>query len=194
MTYDGLLRLTAVAVTNPESFSLDAASNVAARTGPAKTFSYDQADRLTSDGTSTYTWGAADRLVHRGADTFSYDALDRLVGSTVAGVPRSYAYDGDGLLASRSAPLPTTLLWDPATSPARLLQVGSDRIVYGLGPLYIARVDGTTLTLARDGGKSVRAEVNDLGLVTGSFRYRAYGQVAQSSGIGPTYSIHRRVS
>src|SRR6266511_1670076 len=161
------------------------------RRGPS---SHDQADRLTSDGAQAYTWSAADRLAQRGADTFGYDALDRLTSSMVAGVPRSYAYDGDGLLASRSAPLPTTLLWDPATSPARLLQVGSDRIVYGLGPLYIARVDGTTLTLARDGGKSVRAEVNDLGLVTGSFRYRAYGQVAQSSGIGPTYSIHRRVS
>ncbi len=186
MGYDGLLRLTAVAVTNPEGFTLDGASNVTARTGPAATFSYDQANRLTSDGTSAYTWSAADRLVQRGADTFTYDALDRLTGSTVAGTPRTYAYDGDGLLHSRSAPLPTTFLWDPATSPARLLQVGSDRLVYGLGPLYIAKVDGTTATFARDGGKSVRAEVNDLGLVTGSYRYRAYGALAQSSGLGPS--------
>ena len=102
MGYDGLLRLTAVAVTNPEGFTLDGASNVTARTGPAATFSYDQANRLTSDGTSAYTWSAADRLVQRGADTFSYDALDRLTGATVAGTPRSYAYDGDGLLATRA--------------------------------------------------------------------------------------------
>jgi RHS repeat-associated protein len=32
----------------------------------------------------------------------------------------------------------------------------------------------------------VRAEVSDLGLVTGSFRYRAYGETAQSSGLGPS--------
>jgi len=186
MTYDGLLRLTSVGLTNPESFTLDAASNVAARTGPVKTFSYDQADRLTGDGALTYTWSAADRLAQRGADTFTYDALDRLTSSTVGGATRSYAYDGDGLLSSRSAPLPSAFLWDPATSPQRLLQVGADRIVYGLGPLYVAKADGTTTTLARDGGKSVRAEVSDLGLVTGSFRYRAYGETVQSGGLGPS--------
>jgi RHS repeat-associated protein len=186
MTYDGLLRLTGVALTNPETFTLDAASNVAARTGPAKTFSYDQANRLTNDGAQAYTWSAADRLVQRGADTFAYDALDRLTSSAVGGVPRSYTYDGDGLLSSRLTPLATTFLWDPASAPQRLLQAGTDRIVHGLGPLYVARADGTTTTLARDGGKSVRAEVSDLGLVTGSWRYRAYGETAQASGLGPS--------
>jgi hypothetical protein len=31
----------------------------------------------------------------------------------------------------------------------------------------------------------MRAEMSDLGIVTGSFRYRAYGETAQSSGLGP---------
>ena len=38
MTYDGLLRLTGVGLTNPESFNLDGGSNVSSRTGPARTF------------------------------------------------------------------------------------------------------------------------------------------------------------
>ncbi len=168
--------------TNPENFTLDAASNITARTGPAATYTIDGENRPTSDGTSTLVWSDADRLTARGSDTFGYDALDRLVSSTVAGTTRSYAYSGDGLLQSRTQGSVTSLLWDPATAIARLLQSGGDRIVYGLGPLYITRADGTTRVLARDGQKSVRAEVDGTGSVTGSWRYRAYGETAQSSG------------
>jgi RHS repeat-associated protein len=60
------------------------------------------------------------------------------------------------------------------------LQQGTDRIVYGLGPLYIVRADGTTAAFARDGLGSVRAEVTGTG--SSSVRYRAYGEVAQFSG------------
>ncbi len=181
--YDGLNRLTAVTTTNPESFTLDAASNITARTGPSANYAIDGENRPTSDGTSTLTWSDADRLTARGADTFGYDPLDRLTTSTVAGTNRTYAYSGDGLLQSRTASGNTTsLLWDPSTSVARLLQSGGDRIVYGLGPLYIARADGTTTSFARDGGKSVRAEVDGTGAVSGSWRYPAYGETSQTSG------------
>jgi RHS repeat-associated protein len=137
---------------------------------------------LTGDGTNTFTWSDADRLTARGADTFGYDPLDRLTSSTVSGTSRSYAYNGDGLLQTRTQGAATSLLWDPATSPSRLLAQGGERIVYGLGPLYLIKADGTTRALARDGGKSVRAEIDGAGAVTGSWRYRAYGEIAQSSG------------
>ena len=187
-TYDGLNRLTAVTTTNAESFTLDSASNISSRTGPSATFSYDTSNRLTGDGGQTFTWSAADRLTGRGSDSFGYDPLDRLTSSTVSGTSRTYAYDGDGLLQSRAQGGSTTnLLWDPATSPSRLLEVGSDKIVYGLGPLYIVSGSATT-TFARDGGKSVRAELNGSGSVTASFRYKAYGAIAQSNGAStPTY-------
>ena len=187
-TYDGLNRLTAVTTTNAESFTLDSASNIASRTGPSATFSYDTSGRLTSDGGQSFTWSNADRLTARGSDSFGYDPLDRLTSSTVSGTSRTYAYNGDGLLQSRTQGGSTTnLLWDPATSPSRLLQVGSDKIVYGLGPLYVV-AGSSTSTLARDGEKSVRAEINSSGGVVASFRYRAYGQIAQSSGAStPTF-------
>ena len=125
----------------------------------------------------------ADRVTARGSITFSYDPLDRLTSSTVAGTTRTYAYSGDGLLQSRTASGNTTsLLWDPSTTVARLLQSGGDRLVYGLGPLYVARADGTTRALARDGQRSVRAEVDGAGAVSGSWRYRAYGEASQSFG------------
>lgn len=186
-SYDGLNRLTAVTMTNAESFTLDQASNIASRTGPSATFSYDTSNRLTSDGSQTFSWSQADRLTARGSDSFGFDPLDRLTSSTVSGTSRTYAYNGDGLLQGRTQGTTTAFLWDPATSPSRLLQVGSDKIVYGLGPLYV--VSGTsTTTFARDSGKSVRAELNSSGAVTSSFRYRAYGQIAQSNGTSsPTY-------
>ena len=187
-TYDGLNRLTAVTTTNAESFTLDSASNVASRTGPSATYSYDTSNRLTSDGSSSFTWSNADRLTARGSDTFGYDPLDRLTSSTVSGTSRTYAYNGDGLLQSRTQGGATTnFLWDPATSPSRLLQVGSDKIVYGLGPLYVVTGSGTT-TFARDGAMSVRAELGGSGSVNASFRFRVYGATSQSSGASaPTY-------
>ncbi len=81
----------------------------------------------------------------------------------------------------------TGFLWDPATSPSRLLKQGGDAIVYGLGPLYVVKADATTLTFARDGSKNVRAEVSSAGAVTAAFRYRAYGQTAQSTAASPSY-------
>jgi RHS repeat-associated protein len=188
-TYDGLERLTAGTTTNPESFTLDAASNISSRTGPSATNTYDTANRQTGDGTSTFSWNAADRLTARGSDTFGYDPLDRLTSSTVAGTARTNTYNGDGLVQSRTqSSVTTAFLWDPSSSPSRLLQVGADRIVYGLGPLYAVKAGGTTVAFARDGQKSIRAEVNGAGAVTASFRYRAYGAIAQSSGAtAPSY-------
>jgi RHS repeat-associated protein len=112
-----------------------------------------------------------------------------MTSSTVSATARTYAYNGDGLLKSRTQGATTTqFLWDPSSSPSRLLMQGSDKIVYGLGPLWVVKADGTTSSFARDGGKSVRAEVNGAGTVTASFRYRAYGAIAQSNGASmPAY-------
>ncbi len=187
LSYDGLNRLTAVTGPVSESFVLDGASNITSRTGPSQTDSYDSANRLTSDGSQSFTWSNADRLATRGSDTFAYDALDRLTSSTVSGAARTYAYNGDGLLQSRTGAGATNFLWDPATSPSRLLKQGSDNIVYGLGPLYVVKADATTLTFARDGSKNVRAELSSTGAVTAALRYRAYGAVAQGTTAAPSY-------
>lgn len=188
LSYDGLHRLTAVSGALAEGFTLDAGSNQASRSGPAATYTYDTSDRLTGDGTQAFGWDGADRLTSRGLDTFSYDPLERMTASTVAATPRTYTYNGDGLLQSRSELLGgTAFLWDPASGPARLLQHGSERIVYGLGPLYTVSALGTTSTFARDALGSIRAEMSGAGLVTASFRYRSYGGVAQSFGaLAPT--------
>ncbi|MBI2773136.1 MAG: RHS repeat-associated core domain-containing protein [Chloroflexi bacterium] len=175
-SFDGLTRLTAVSGPLPETFTLDAATNIATRTGPTATYSYDTANRMTGDGSRTYTWNAADRLVQRGADTFSYDALARLTSSTVSGSTRTFSYDGDGLLTSATQGATAAYLWDSTSTPAVLLKAGTDRIVWGLGPLYGVRGDGTTYTFARDALGSVRAEVNGAGTAQKTFLYSAFGE------------------
>jgi RHS repeat-associated protein len=180
LNYDGLNRLTAVTGPVAETFALDGPSNVLTRSGTTE--QYDKANRLTDDGATHNTWSNADRLTNRGTDIFGYDALDRMTSSTVAGTARGYTYNGDGLLQTRTGGVAANFLWDPSTSPSRELKQGGDNIIYGLGPLYVVKADLTTVTFARDGGKSVRAEVNSAGSVTASFRYKAYGQIAQSSG------------
>ncbi|MGH2378137.1 MAG: RHS repeat domain-containing protein [Candidatus Limnocylindria bacterium] len=117
--------------------------------------------------------------MQQGADTFSYDPLSRLTAASVAGAASTYQYDGDGLLAIRTGSTGSTnYVWDTSTAPAPLLEAGGDRVVHGLGPLYLERADGSTIRLVRDALGSVRAEVDDLGLVTKSFRYAAYGAIS----------------
>lgn len=178
-SYDGLNRLTGVTGPVAESFTFDAATNLATRSGPSATYAYDQANRVTSDGTRSFVWDGADRLTQRGADSFSYDPLARLISATTGSGSSTYAYNGDGLLQLRTdAAGMTTFVWDTSVAPAPLLEAGTDRVVHGLGPLYIARADGSNIRLVRDALGNVRAEVDDLGLVAKSFRYAAYGAIS----------------
>jgi RHS repeat-associated protein len=185
LAYDGLNRLKSITGPVADFFALDQASNITNRSGTIE--AYDSSNRLTQDGPTVLTWSDADRLSNRGADIFGYDALDRLSSSTVAGTSRIYTYNGDGLLQTRTQGVTTSFLWEPSSSPSRLLRLGNDNIVYGLGPLYAVKSDATTLTFARDGVKNTRAEISTSGAVTGAFRYRAYGQVAQMTNSVPTY-------
>ena len=185
LTYDGLNRATVWSGPVSDTFALDGASNISTRSGVSQT--YDTANRQLVDGSTAYTWSNADRLTNRGSDTFGYDPLDRLTSSTVGGASRTYAYNADGLLQSRTQGTSTTFLWDPQVSPSRELKQGNDNIVYGLGPLYVVKADTTTVTFARDGGKNVRAEVSSSGTPTAAFRYRSYGQLAQTTGGAPAY-------
>ena len=110
-----------------------------------------------------------------------------MTSATVAGTTRTFTYSGDGLLAtSTRGATTTTYVWSPAGTPSPLLQSGSDKLVYGLGPLYGVRADTTTYTFARDGLGSVRAEVDDSSAVSKSFRYVAFGAPVQSTNGSPS--------
>jgi RHS repeat-associated protein len=187
-SYDGLNRLTSMTGPRSESFVFDGAGNITSRTGPSATYGIDGANRPTGDGSATYTWSSTDRFMSRGVDSFGYDNLDRLTQATVSGSTSVFSYDADSLLINRtSGGVSKDFLWDPASSPQRLLAATTngttDRVIYGNGPLYLLRGPAQApVALATDGQGSVRAEVNASQQVTGSWRYALYGQIAQSSG------------
>lgn len=181
LTYDGLNRLTSMSGTRSEVFTFDEASNI--KTANGATYTIDGANRQTNDLTRAFVWSPTDRLMNRGADNFTYDNIDRLASATVNQVLSTYEDDAGGLLRTRSGSSPSSFLWDPASSPQRPLAAGSDRIVYGNGPLYIVRGSSFDLiAFARDGQGSVRAEVDANGNTLGSWRFSMYGQIVQSSG------------
>jgi RHS repeat-associated protein len=181
--YDGLNRLLSAAGPVAESFAFDGATNVTSRTGPPATNSYDASSRQISDGVRSFTWNPADRLIARGTDTFVYDASGTVTRSTVAGTVRDFTYTGTGLLASagQSGFAATPYLWDSSLAPARLVTAGPERVVYGVGALYRVLGDGSLSVFAQDALGSVRAEVGPGGAPAKSFRYSAYGGVAQGS-------------
>ncbi|WP_054567210.1 DNRLRE domain-containing protein, partial [Frankia sp. R43] len=104
--YDRADRLTSW--TNPASvtttYGWDAAGNRTSVNGTAAT--YDQRNRLLTDGTATYAYTArgtlATRVESSTTTTTTFDAFDKLISDTAAGTTTSYGYDGLGRLAVRN--------------------------------------------------------------------------------------------
>ena len=67
--------------------------------GPvARSYSYDLAGNVTSDGVHSYDYNGRGRLVDAGAATYQYNALGQRVSKTVGGVTTLFAYDESGNL------------------------------------------------------------------------------------------------
>lgn len=56
-------------------------------------FAYDDAGRMTSDGTNTYVWDRANRLLSMGGIAYAYDGLGNRVSQTANSVVTSYLND-----------------------------------------------------------------------------------------------------
>ncbi len=152
-TYDTLGRLTEEQVEvsgEPPavtSYEYDALGNRVAQTDDAgsRTLIYDANDRLLEDGIWSYAWSPGGNLLTRSgptvAESFSYDDRGRLVRFARTGDSPTvvdYAYDVDGLLASRTeSGQTTTLLWDRAAD--------------GLPQLVEEHAGGTTRRFFNDG-------------------------------------------
>ncbi len=55
---------------------------------------YDNAGRLTDDGTLTYTWDRANRLLNAGGSSYRYNGVGQRVDQTVSSVVTEYLLDG----------------------------------------------------------------------------------------------------
>ncbi len=107
----------------------------------------------------------------------------------------SYAYDGDGLRRSRTAPSGevTSFTWDPTAGvPALLTETtGAETTawVYGPGgsPLIQHGPDGTVTFLHADQLGSVRVLTDEGGDVVGSQAFDPYGNPTERSGIATPF-------
>jgi RHS repeat-associated protein len=189
-TYDGLGRLQDAANLR---YSYDAAGNRTSVTefdlggtpSVLENRSYNAADRTTG-----WTYDAAGNLTSDGTRTYSYDALNRLTSVTRNGQTVDYAYNGDGVLVSRTEGTSTTrYAQDLARGLDQVLQTsqnGTTNATYVYGLERLATIAGSTRSWqVSDALGSVREQLDDTGTTLASTRFDAWGQVESGSAPQP---------
>ena len=160
--YDGASQLetgTGVAYTYN---SLGERAKTTPEAGPATTYGYDQAGRLTS--------------------------IERPAEGEVPAIEESFGYDGTGLMVKRSVGEASEYLtWDRTSGLPLLLADGENSYIYGPGRLAIEQIsEGAATFYHHDQLGSTRMLTNTSGEATATFSYSAYGQPAGSTGTQTT--------
>lgn len=152
-------------------------------------YGYNSTDELTSSPTAAYTYNQlGDRTSQsttQGATSYSYDTAGRLTqvdppnGSTV-----SYAYDGNGQLASETSNNTTSqFAWDNTGDVPLLLTDGHNDYIYGPDDLPIEQVAANTTTyLHHDQIGSTRLITTSTGQTAATSTYNPYGALQASTG------------
>jgi len=130
--------------------------------GPATSYKYDQAGKLT--------------------------AVERAAEGAIPAISESYAYDGAGLRASQTVSgTKSYLTWDQSGGLPLLLNDGQTNYIYGPGGLPVEQISSETATYYHhDQLGSTRMLTNSGGSSTGKFTYGAYGALTGSSGTQAT--------
>ena len=71
-------------------------------------YTYDAANRLTSVGGVSYTWDDNGNLTSDGVLSYTYDHANRLTQVTEGSLTTQFAYNGDGVRASKTTGGDTT--------------------------------------------------------------------------------------
>ncbi|WP_318783678.1 polymorphic toxin-type HINT domain-containing protein [Plantactinospora soyae] len=180
-TYDDAGRLTSW--TGPEGtvgYGWDASGN-RIRTG-AKTSTFDERNRLLSDGDYTYTYSARGNIATRNSsglvEPYSFDAFDRLISAE----GQNYSYDGMDRLTKRGG--------NPFTYAGLSDEAVSDGVeYYARGPadelLAVGRASDKQLVISDAHGDVVAAfDPADTALpaLTDSSTYDPFGKKVDSAG------------
>jgi RHS repeat-associated protein len=127
--------------------------------GPATSYGYDQAGRLT--------------------------AIERSEEGETAAINESFTYDGTGLVADRTSEATTEhLTWDLEAALPLLLSDGQRSYIYGPGEQPIEQISSeeTPTYLHSDQLGTTRLLTDAGGEVTGAFSYGPYGSLIGASG------------
>jgi len=193
--YDPLNRLTSASYSNNDHYfyTYDAVGNrktqetLIGRVLTNTTYSYDDANRLTSVDGVTYTWDANGNLRSDGVNTYNYDAANRLISFDGQGIQAAYAYNGlgDRLQETMSGNV-TTFTMDLNTALTQALSDGTHHYIYGPSTgsgSRIAQTQGsTTEYFLNDALGSVRQMTNNNGSITYTQGYDPYGVTTLTSG------------
>ena len=194
-TYDNLYRLLSENDgVSSSSYSYDPTGNRLTKTNAlgTATYIYDGNDRLLSDGTTTYTYDAnGNKLTETKAGvttTYTWDAESRLKGSQSAGTNTVYDYDYSGIRVSQSVNgVETRYLVDKNRNYAQVLEEyapnGTVNATYIYGNDLISQSRNAIDSFyGYDGLGSTRVLTDELGVVTDTYAYDAYGTLTASTG------------
>lgn len=182
----------------------------------AESFEYDPADNLTKGLGSTNAYDAAGQLETGTGLTYSYDKLGERTKATPSGGPatsygydqagdltsvsrpeegevpaisETMAYDGAGLLASRTNGLTTHhLAWDASATLPLLLGDGERSYLYGPGALPFEQINSEEKPtyLHHDQLGSTRLLTGATGTTTATLSYAPYGAPEGKTGTAST--------
>lgn len=191
-TLDAINRLTNVTYPNGDvvGYTYDANGNRLTKTfnGTPTTYTYDNADQLSSDGTLTYTYDANGNTTAAGANTFTWDFANRMTGATVGGIASAYSYDGDDARVGKTVGgTPTNYVWDREDVLPLMVDDGTNAYLQEDGALAQVNGAGTPEYLLGDAVGSRRGVTNLAGTLTGTADYDTFGAVRGSTGTGSIF-------
>jgi RHS repeat-associated protein len=186
-SYDPLYRLTRATYSGSlaasYAYSYDAVGNRLTQTanGNRTTYTYDNANRLTSVNGQAYAWDNNGNLTSDGLLAYSYDQANRLKQVTQGANTYTFAYNGVGDRLSQTVGVTTTrYVLDPAAGLTQVLADGTNTYLYGYGRL--AQYQTAMQYFGADGLGSVRQLYDATGQVLANNRYDPYGSVMSQYG------------
>lgn len=200
--YDALGRLTKETVedssgTHVTEYTYDANSNRLSKTvdGVVTTYTYNEINQLVQAGSVTYTYDASGNLVAQSDNgvltaSYEYDEKNQLIKVTSAGISGEdvyeFEYDAVGNRISQTINgVTTNYIADSSTGYSQVLKSteGSNYVSYTRGFGLISRYDGTeTLYYLSDVTGTVRALVDEDGIVTDTYVFDSFGNLTESTG------------
>ena len=195
VTYDAAGRPTAITdPTGSHVYAYDAASQLVADTvgGVTTTFAYDKVGNRTQTKVGAApavvaTYDDADRMLTNGTSTYSYDSIGRLATSTIGavsstyewnpnghltemvvdGVTSAYVVDDDGILLSEQRPATSiTYAYDRSRAGWPLLATNTNTVVQRMlegAEVYGTLTASTTTTFLTDHLGSNRGSIDPVG-------------------------------